>query len=208
MATDIVLTDLTNGTLSATNEWTGTGVFDKLIEAVNKNIEGQYNLGRINATDYANVYLGGLQSVIQQSMQYLLQEKQVEAQTDLLVTQKEEAVLNGVKDRILKDEQLVKLQEEVDLLQTQDSEMQLNGISKRNTETAQKLLVERQTKGFDDDANQKLLKQVLDSWSVGFSVSQTDVAVPDTIKVDAVDSVMKQAMTNLGMEISTNPLGL
>ena len=240
MATDIVLTDLTNGTLSATNEWTGTGVFDKLIEAVNKNIEGQYNLGRINATDYANVYLGGLQSVIQQSMQYLLQEKQVEAQTDLLVTQKEEAVLNGTKDRllkdkqtaeieaktqltvdqdselllngakdrILKDEQLVKLKEEVDLLQTQDSEMQLDGISKRNTEAAQKLLVDRQTKGFDDDANQKLLKQVLDSWSVGFSVSQTAVAVPDTIKVDTVDSVMKQAMTNLDMTVTANPLGL
>jgi len=158
MVTNIVLTDLTNGTLSPTNEWTGTGVFDILVNAVNKNIEGQYNLGRINATDYATVYLGGLQSVIQQSMQYLLAEKKAEADTDVAL--------------------------------------------------AQKVLVERQTKGFDDDANQKLLKQVLDSWSVGFSVSQTAVAVPDTIKVDAVDSVMKQAMTNLGMTVSTNPLGL
>jgi len=106
MATNIVLTDLTNGSLTASNEWTGTGVFDVLVNAVNKNIEGQYNLGRINATDYANVYLGGLQSVIQQSMQYLLQEKQVEAQVDLLAAQKSEAELNGIKDRLLKDEQI------------------------------------------------------------------------------------------------------
>jgi len=158
MATTISLTDLTNGTLTSTNEWNGTGVFDKLIEAVNKNIEGQYNLGRISGHDYATVYLGGLQSALQESMQYILSVKKAEADTDVSI--------------------------------------------------AQEALVQRQTKGFDDDAYQKLLKQVLDSWSVGFSVSQTAVAVPDTIKVDSVDSVMKKAMTNLGMTITTNPLGL
>jgi len=76
------------------------------------------------------------------------------------------------------------------------------------SEAAKKLLIERQTKGFDDDAKQKLLKQVLDSWSVGFSVSQTAVAVPDAIKVDAIDSVMKNAMDGLGVAVSTNPIGL
>ena len=79
---DILLTDLTNGSLDVNNEWTGTGVFDKLIAAVNKNIEGQYNLGRIKGADYANVYLGSIQSVIAQSMQYVLQEKLQEAQIE------------------------------------------------------------------------------------------------------------------------------
>jgi hypothetical protein len=77
---DIVITDLTDGSLDINNDWAGTGVFDKLIEAVNKNIEGQYNKGRISGSDYANVYLGSMQSVLAQSMEFLLREKLVEAQ--------------------------------------------------------------------------------------------------------------------------------
>jgi len=169
MATTIALTDLTNGSLTAANEWSGTGVFDVLIKAVNKNIEGQYNLGRITSTDYANVYLGGLQSVIQQSVQFTLQKQHTEAQTDLVA--------------------------------------------------AQKLLVDRQKKGFDDDAKQKLLKQALDSWSVAYSVAQSANAIPDAIKVDAIDQIMKDAMDNLSIlpvtptvntakKTDTNPLGI
>jgi hypothetical protein len=77
---DILITDLTDGSLDINNDWSGTGVFDKLIEAVNKNIEGQYNKGRISGSDYANVYLGSMQSVLAQSMEFLLREKLVEAQ--------------------------------------------------------------------------------------------------------------------------------
>lgn len=79
---DIVLTDLTDGSLGVDNEWDGNGVFDKLIHAVNKNIEGQYNKGRITGKDYATVYLGALQSIVAQSVQYILQEKLTEAQIE------------------------------------------------------------------------------------------------------------------------------
>lgn len=153
---DITLTNLTDGSLDSSNEWTGTGVFDKLIEAVNKNIEGQYNKGRINGNDYANVYLGSMQSVIAQSVQFLLQENLVTAQTA--------------------------------------------------TEASKKLLVERQTKGFDDDAKQKLLKQTLDSWSVAYSVAQDANSIPDTIKVNVIDSITKDAMDSLSIVKSSNPL--
>jgi hypothetical protein len=81
MATDITIEQLTDGTLTD-NEWVGTGVFDKLIDAVNQNIEGQYNKGRIKGTDYANVYLGSMQSVISQSIEFLLNKS--------LVAEKEE----------------------------------------------------------------------------------------------------------------------
>jgi len=169
MAANISLSDLTNGTLNSANEWIGTAVFDVLINAVNKNIEGQYNLGRIGATDYATVYLGGLQSVIAESMQFLLQKGAIESKTNLT--------------------------------------------------DAQKLLVDRQKKGFDDDAKQKLLKQALDSWSVAYSVAQNANAIPDAIKVDAIDQIMKNAMDGLSIlptnptvntakKTDTNPLGI
>jgi hypothetical protein len=75
------------------------------------------------------------------------------------------------------------------------------------SEEAKRLLVERQTKGFDDDAKQKLLKQALDSWSVAYSVAKDANAIPDTIKVNPIDSIMKSAMDALAITNTINPLG-
>lgn len=75
------------------------------------------------------------------------------------------------------------------------------------TEDAKIALIQRQTKGFDDDAKQKLLKQALDSWSVAYSVAQDANSVPDSIKVNPIDSIMKNAMDNLGIVKSNDPLG-
>jgi hypothetical protein len=77
------------------------------------------------------------------------------------------------------------------------------------TEEAKRLLVVRQTKGFDDDALQKLMKQALDSWSVAYSVAKDANSVPDSIKVDVIDNITKTAMNGLGMTmpLPSNPLG-
>ena len=81
MATEIEIVDLTNGGI-VNQEWAGTGVFDALMTAVNKNIEIQYQKGRITGQDYAQVYLGALQSTLQQSVEFLLRKELTEAQTD------------------------------------------------------------------------------------------------------------------------------
>ena len=75
-----------------------------------------------------------------------------------------------------------------------------------DSESAKKALIERQTKGFDDDAKQKLLKQMLDSWSVAYSVAKDANSIPDTIKVNPIDSVAKNAMDSLAIVKSNNPL--
>ena len=82
MAVDITIEELTNGEL-INKEWVGTGIFDKLISAVNLNIESQRAKGYITGEKYGDVYLGSMQSVIAQSMQFLLQEKMTEAQIEL-----------------------------------------------------------------------------------------------------------------------------
>lgn len=94
MPADILLTDLTNGTV-VNEEWIGTGIFDVLINAVNKNIEIQYTKNRIKGADYAQVYLAAMQAAIAQSIQYTLQEKVQEAQIDKLA----DGVLTGTKQR-------------------------------------------------------------------------------------------------------------
>ena len=110
MATNIVVTDLTNGTIrqdaAGNSYWEGTGIFDVLMAAVNSNIKVEYDNARLQGKDYASVYLGSMQSVISQSMQFLLTEKTSEAQTDLIVTKENELRLNGIKDRAVRSEQL------------------------------------------------------------------------------------------------------
>jgi len=82
-------------------------------------------------------------------------------------------------------------------------------ISERQaiSEEAKTTLIIRQTKGFDDDAKQKLLKQALDSWSVAYSVAQDANSIPDAIKVNPIDSIMKSAMDALSITKINNPLG-
>jgi hypothetical protein len=126
---------------SVTNS-SGTGVFDKLMESVNRNIEEQYVDNRITGSDYANVYLGSLQAVLTQSIQFVLQEQLTEAQVASTIadnTLKAKQIELADIDKQLKQfeldflipEQLIKIQEEIDILQTQDSELLLNGVKDR-----------------------------------------------------------------------------
>lgn len=82
---DVILSDLTN----ATTVSNGTGVFDKLMKSVNLHIEDQYNKNRITGPDYATVYLGAIQSVIAQSVQFLIQDKTLEDKVATATKQRE-----------------------------------------------------------------------------------------------------------------------
>lgn len=49
----------------------GTGVFDVLMKSTNLHIQGEYKDGRIKGSEYAQVYLGGLQATLSTSVDYL-----------------------------------------------------------------------------------------------------------------------------------------
>ena len=164
MATVIDIAELTDGSLNSENVWAGTKVFDVLMNAVNKNIEGQYNLQRLTGSDYATVYLGALQMVITQSMGFLMGQAEKEATVDNLIKQ-------------------------ADVYQAQID------------------LYTRQKEGFDDDAKQKLLKQLMDTWAVAYSVAQDDNSIPDSIKVNVIDSITKNAYESLGIAKTNDPIG-
>lgn len=85
--TDIVLADLTN----ATNTTDGTGIFDVLTQAVERHIDRQFDQGRITGTDYATVYLGALQSVLAESMKFVLSEQEAGLKGDAIRSQIEDA---------------------------------------------------------------------------------------------------------------------
>ena len=97
------LAELTNGTTVVkevdglnTFTWEGTAVFDVLVRMVNENLKIQYDEGRIKATDYAQAYIGGLQTCLTESMKYIMQKDNLikdedlkQANIDLLNRQKE-----------------------------------------------------------------------------------------------------------------------
>lgn len=204
---DILISDISNGSIStgADNKyiWTGSGIFDKLMIAVNGNIKVQFDNGHINTSDYANVYLGALQSAIQSSMDFLLKEKLTEEQ---IAASQEDTAMK--KSRNTADIGLIAKQELMVVAQTTtEASNNTVKINQAALLTKQGLLVERQKAGFDDDAKGKLLKQVMDSWAVGFSVSQTDISVPDSIKVNVLDSITSNIMTGLNITKKSDPLG-
>lgn len=147
MAADILLADLTNATSVTNGTSNGTGALDRLMNTINLYLDDQYTRGRIKGTDYANVLLGSIQSVLSASLQFTLTEKVNEAQI---------------------------------------------------------ALYDRQKEGFADDAKQKLLKTLLDTWSVGYSSAPSAHAIPDAITGPTLDKVAENAISALGIPEAIN----
>ena len=79
--------DFSNGVVDYTNpalpEWSGSGVFDKLMHAINGNILVQYESGRIKGPEYAQVYLGSMQTAVVEAMKFMLTKEQIAKDLDL-----------------------------------------------------------------------------------------------------------------------------
>ena len=87
MAITINFEDFSNGVVDHTNpalpEWSGSGVFDKLMHAINGNILVQYESGRIKGPEYAQVYLGSMQTAVVEAMKFMLTKEQIAKDLDL-----------------------------------------------------------------------------------------------------------------------------
>jgi hypothetical protein len=78
---ELVMNDLTTGALN------GTGAFDILMRTTKAHLEAEYDKGRIKGPEYATVYLGALDNVMANALQFLLQGRQMSLQSDLLAQQ-------------------------------------------------------------------------------------------------------------------------
>lgn len=111
-------------------------VFTALMDEVTRHLKSEFVAGRIQASQYAEVYLNGLQVTMEQAIQFLLQKDKValeaeliQAQKDkinaeILLTQTEQARVEAAKDKILAEiplvnGQLAKLTAETALINVQ-----------------------------------------------------------------------------------------
>lgn len=92
----------------------GTGVFDVLSESVIRHIEKQFKENRLSGADYANVFLGSMQSVMAESNKFILTEQQASEQANLLIQQVISEVKNNETGGVI-DLQKQNIQEEIDL---------------------------------------------------------------------------------------------
>ena len=99
---DILFSDVTNATTSTD----GTGFFDEIMKSSLLHIKKEYDEGRIKGPDYANVYLGTIQSAMSQAVQFALQEKITEAQIDATAADTAIKQAQSAKDLEVKTEQI------------------------------------------------------------------------------------------------------
>lgn len=81
MSMIVDINDFSNGSIDSSNpqdpKWDGTGIFDIIMKAANENIKIQNQTSRITGAEYAEVYLGTMQSAIAEAMKFLLNKDQI-----------------------------------------------------------------------------------------------------------------------------------
>lgn len=156
----------------------GVGIFDVMMDTATKHLVAQFDGNRVRAEDYANMYVQIYQATLQAAVQIWLQKGLTEQQAALLEAQALAAqeqipltkaqvdltkaqALAAAKQPELVDKQIEVAKEQVKVMQAQ-----------AQGEEAKKWLYKRQIEGFDEEYKYKILKVLMDSWAVGFSVAK------------------------------------
>ena len=155
---EITIDEVTSGTIN------GSGAFDEIMKAAQIRLEHEYDKDRIKGTEYSKVYLGSMESAMQQSIAFVLGRQQASAQADLTNGQFaliEIERINALKQGELIDQQILKMKAEVGVLEKEliimDSKILLSEaqLPKIKAETAvleQELInMEKQNEKLDQD---------------------------------------------------------
>ena len=168
------INDFSNGSIDNSNpqdpKWEGTGVFDIIMKAANENIKIQNQASRITGAEYAEVYLGTMQTAISEAMKFLLQ-------NDTLA-----------KELELKQAQIAKINAERDLANAQLAKFGAQQDKDLEVKQANIDLLNRQREGFDDNKYQKLFEAQMNAWALMFS-SGLLTTQPSIISNDSASSL-------------------
>lgn len=139
------LTDADNLDVTEDGKYTvtGNGIFDDLMEAVNVHLSAQFNLQRITGSDYATVYLGAMQSAMQNAVGFILGRQKAAEESDMIEAQKsallQETVAKLIKHYGFKDAYII--DDEIVLGDTSDDGLIDEQIEK--TDAEEKLLKQK-----------------------------------------------------------------
>lgn len=183
---DIPASDITSGYVD------GNGVFDLLMTAMGSHLQREYEEGRIKGSDYATVYLGSMQTVLQQAILFLLGRQKADKEAELT------------------DKEIEKIDAEICLLTAKCKTEQANildtvdGLAVAGLVGKQKALYQKQADGFDRDAEVKALKVMTDMYSIAKSADPDGVINPDWFTTgstvyDQFRQAVSDAVENAGL---------
>lgn len=105
--TPISISDVTTNVSVANNVVSGDGIFDDLMETITVHLKAQYDANRITGAQYADVYLGAIQTAIIQSMQFALGKDKATKEAELLSVQASKARIEIYLDKIIKEQAIL-----------------------------------------------------------------------------------------------------
>ena len=199
MATLPAITPISNEDLT-TKVVNGTGIFDELMTAAHAHLDQEWGKQRITGTQYAEVYLGQMTAVLQQSVAFLVQRDAIYLNNLLTQTQIDKAN----KELALLDKQIELIEAQIasqvannvliaQKVKTEKAQIQdiVDGEAVVGVTGAQTALYKQQKEGFIRDAEQKALKIISDTWITRKTVDD-GTPLPTGFDTGAVDAFTRK----------------
>lgn len=199
MATLPAITPISNEDLT-TKVVNGTGIFDELMTAAHAHLDQEWGKQRITGTQYAEVYLGQMTAVLQQSVAFLVQRDAIYLNN--LLTQAQIDKAN--KELALLDKQIELIEAQIasqeanntliaQKVKTEKAQIQdiVDGEAVVGVTGAQTALYKQQKEGFIRDAEQKALKIISDTWITRKTVDD-GTPLPTGFDTGAVDAFTRK----------------
>ena len=199
MATLPAIEPISNEDLT-TKAVNGTGIFDELMTAAHAHLDQEWGKQRITGTQYAEVYLGQMTAVLQQSVAFLVQRDAIYLNN--LLTQAQIDKAN--KELALLDKQIELIEAQIasqeanntliaQKVKTEKAQIQdtVDGEAVVGVTGAQTALYKQQKEGFIRDAEQKALKIISDTWITRKTVDD-GTPLPTGFDTGAVDAFTRK----------------
>lgn len=207
MATLPAIAPISNSDLT-TKVVNGTGIFDELMTAAHAHLDQEWGKQRITGTQYAEVYLGQMTAVLQQSVAFLVQRDAIYLNN--LLTQAQIDKAN--KELALLDKQIELIEAQIasqeanntliaQKVKTEKAQIQdiVDGEAVVGVTGAQTALYKQQKEGFIRDAEQKALKIISDTWITRKTVDD-GTPLPTGFDTGAVDAFTRKVAD--GVEVT------
>ena len=173
----------------------GSGVFDALMSAMNAHLTVQYEKNRITGNDYAQVYLGAVQAVMQFGTQFLLGKDR--AKWESLNAQAAYRLTQASIIRATADIQIARLT--IQQLQFANADMQLKAYTSRNQYALSKMEL---VTGYEDILSKDAsIKLVLEQYEVARAQTRDTLSDGSTIGgITGTEKMLKEAQVEAAKE--------
>ena len=160
----------------------GTGTFDVMMRTVKLHLQQEFDKGRITGSDYATVYLGAMGNTMQQALALIISNATIKKTNAELGLLRQKTVTEIAQTKNVIPEDIGFTSGDVEGLAGQQIALYL-----------------AQTVGLSDDAIQKVLKMMLDTWSVRASISEGTASTVNGLDDESIGVVMDKALESIGI---------